>query len=352
MPIFYGLIKIHKDCKIRPITSTVDSPGYALSRILCDLINGIFEVEPYHIRDALEFKEKMDNIVLDDDDILISMDVISMFTTIPTELVIEIVMGRREIFVEKFNVEPAVLHGILDFVLNKCNYFVFDGKIFRQRSGLPMGGCVSPLMARLVMDQVVTYMTSNMSTLPKFIGIFVDDSIFVLNKNTDHGTLKVLNSYRPNTIRFTMERENENLSINFLNLSLTRNNGKIITNWFSKPYASKRLLNYFSSHKRSTIIATGENFIKTVLFMSDSSFYEENKHIIINRLRVNNFPEDLIAWLMNQHYTLLRPRNKNRITFFNFYNPTLPRRINITKNDKNMLVFLTALQIEERSRRS
>lgn len=339
-PIFYGLIKVHKDNKIRSITSTVNSPGFALSGSMCDMINKIFKIEGHHIRDVLEFKNDIDKVVLDDDDILVSMDVVSMYTTIPTALVMDIIMSGRNSFQLRFGISHELLHKIMTFILNECNYFLFNGELFKQKEGLPMGGYISPLAARLVMDRVIKHLIDNILSVPKYFGLFVDDSIFAINKNYDLHFLETLNSFMPGIIKFTMEKESNSNSINFLNLTLIRSGNSIITNWYAKPFASKRILNYFSSHKRSTIIATAENFIKTILFMSDGRFFESNKRLIVNRLEINNFPDDLITWLINQHYTLLRPRNKNKETFFNFYNPTLPKRVSEISTDTKYVSFL------------
>ena len=49
-------------------------------------------------------------------------------------------------------------------------------------------------------------------------------------------------------IQFIRETENENQSISFLDIFLTRKNNQIITDWYQKPTFSGRLLNYESNH--------------------------------------------------------------------------------------------------------
>lgn len=74
------------------------------------------------------------------------------------------------------------------------------------------------------------------------------------------------------------------------------------TNWYRKPIASGRLLNYYSSHKRTTIIKTAVGFIKTVLKISNPKYFGVNKPKVIDTLRVNSFPETTIVALMNALY--------------------------------------------------
>lgn len=71
---------------------------------------------------------------------------------------------------------------------------------------------------------------------------------------------------------------------------------------------SGRLLNFYSSHKRTTITETAKAFIQTVLTLSDPEFFSENKPKVEKTLRDNAFPETKILTLMNDEYTFM-PRN-------------------------------------------
>lgn len=315
---FYCLLKVHKNYNVRPITSTIGSPGYNLSQTLNILMGEIFPRNEIHIKDSFSFKKEIDAITLKENDIMVSMDVVSMYTSIPVELVISTVMKRSSIFYGKYGLKSKDLASILNFLLRKCSVFVFDNNIYRQNSGLPMGGGLSAICARIIMDEILEYFLTNAPFKPTFIRVFVDDSIFILNRSFAHWALDILNDFLPNKIKFTMENE-ENNSINFLNLTLHRTQNGVTTDWYMKSYASNRLLNYYSSHKSSIIIGTAKHFIKTVLILSDPSLFEQNKARIINRLRLNNFPEDLISILMSSEYTYFKPFSKRSGGQHNFY---------------------------------
>lgn len=117
---------------------------------------------------------------------------------------------------------------------------------------------------------------------------------------------------------FTKENETD-CKINFLNLTLIREGNTVITRWFKKSFASGRLLNYMSSHKRTTILGTAIHFIKTVLILSDGRFYNENRGLVVETLRENNFPETLIMKLIQEYYTYMRPIYKGEEETFYFY---------------------------------
>lgn len=106
--------------------------------------------------------------------------------------------------------------------------------------------------------------------------------------------------------------------INFLNVTIFRENQGLYTNWFRKRFSSGRLLNFFSSHKRTTVLATATHFIQTVLLLSDPRFFTINRPLVIETLRLNCFPETLIMELVHQNYTYMRPVRKAN-TNFSFY---------------------------------
>jgi len=61
-----------------------------------------------------------------------------------------------------------------------------------------------------------------------------------------NSVLTTFNSYHPR-LKFTHEVENNNM-LNFLNTSVIRDNGNIITNWFRKPTFSGRYINFYFNH--------------------------------------------------------------------------------------------------------
>lgn len=324
LPKFYGLPKIHKEtfC-LRPITAMNMSPGYFTGKVFNHMINMVFPQTGHHIKDSYDAKGQIDEIVLNDDEVLVSYDVVSMYTNIPRELAKDILMSGADRFYRAFGIGRRILEGIIDFLLYKCTIFTALGKTYKQLNGLPMGGSISTNLARLVMDAIINR-TLQLTNEISFVKVFVDDTIAVIKSGSHDNVKGILNSIFPG-ITFTCELEKNN-SINFLNLTLNRKfrDGKwvIVTNWFRKLYASGRLLPYYSSHKRTTVIETAIAFIKTVITLSDGEFFESNRARVVETLRLNSFPETLIITLMNDHYTYMRARQvklRDPETIFSVY---------------------------------
>lgn len=308
LPKFYGLPKIHKkDTPLRPITSTIGSPGYLLAKIFDKMLKQIFPRSDYHIKDSFEFAEYIQNVTIKETDILVSFDVVSMFSSIPFELVKDIILNQSDDFLNCFSIERSFLEEMLEFLLRDCMVFSALDKTYKQVDGLPMGSCISPTIARLAMDRVINSLMVKIPSIT-FIKVFVDDTVAAINKQLVDEALQTLNNFRLGKIKFTIEHENtESKTINFLNVTLRRSQNKIVTNWFRKSFASGRLLNFYSSHKRTTVMQTAIHFIETVLLLSDPRYFNDNKRIVIKTLRDNSFPETTIMTLMNSIYTYMRP---------------------------------------------
>lgn len=305
---FYGLPKVHKEnfC-LRPIMALNGAPGYASGKIFDIMLNWIFPRTHFHIKDSYDMKDFLDTVIIREEDVLVSFDVVSMFTSIPRNLVKEIVLAKSDEFFANFGMSRNVLVRFLEFLLEESPVFTALDGIFEQKEGLPMGSCISPTLARIVMDRIIKHLLDKVPEI-SFIRVFVDDTITAVNNECVEKALDALNDFNPG-IKFTCEVENEYKMINFLNLTLIRDGNFISTNWFRKVFASGRLLNFLSSHKRTTIVETARNFIRTVIALSDGSFFESNKKVVIETLRDNNFPETLIISLMNECYTLMKLRS-------------------------------------------
>lgn len=136
-------------------------------------------------------KNFIDSTTIDDDHILISFDVVSMYTNIPRDMVIDIIMEKSSEFHSKFGIGKAILLSILKFLLHDTTVFTTRDNIYMQNNGLPMGGCISTTLARLVMDRVANNLMIKEPNI-SFLRIFVDDTISAMKREFIPNALKIL----------------------------------------------------------------------------------------------------------------------------------------------------------------
>lgn len=301
----YGLLKIHKDnLPARPITASYTSPGFKLSKFITQILSNVFHEQGYHVLRSSDIIDKLNILKIKPDEAFVSFDVVSMFTNIPIELMLQILSEKANIFKHNHNIDFSLLKEILRFLLKECAVFSWNGRTFKQVDSLAMGSPLSPILAKILMNNILAKIIPNLVT-PKFIALYVDDSLWLLKKNEINKVLSGLNNYH-HRIKFTHEIETNN-SISFLDITIIRLGDEIVTNWYKKPFASSRLLNFYSLHESSCIIQTAIAYVEMIKKLSHPMYFLENKDMVENILRLNSFPETIIMNIMHKHYTLMHP---------------------------------------------
>lgn len=164
---FYGLPKIHKsDVPLRPITSAINSPGKKLATLMVEILTPIFANEDIHIQNSAICKNKLQDIELDPEEILVSFDVTSMYTNISTELAIKIIEKKKLTIETRTKIPFELLRQILNFLLKKCAIFTYKNTTYTQKNGLPMGSPKSPLIANILMTDLIETQRPKFSRAP------------------------------------------------------------------------------------------------------------------------------------------------------------------------------------------
>jgi hypothetical protein len=82
----HGLPKIHKEgIPLQLSVSTIGAPTYRLAQHLAGLLGAHIGDSPHHVRNSMEFIDMIHTLQAGPRDILVSFDVISLFTMVPTE---------------------------------------------------------------------------------------------------------------------------------------------------------------------------------------------------------------------------------------------------------------------------
>ena len=231
---------------------------------------------------------------------LISFDVENCFTNISTELAIRIVERDFDEFVKNnTNIPKTQFINLLKFCLVDCNYFAYEDKFIAMKSGLFMGSSLAPILVERVLDTIIDETLQKLDFTPAVWCSYVDDHITAIPENKIQHVLDALHEFDP-SIKFTYEVE-QNARLDYLDLSVwRRENGKLITNWYHKPIASNRLLNFYSNHPKRMKFNVAKSFIRKIFRVSHKEFWSENLQRIRDVLFKNNYPENVITKLIGQ----------------------------------------------------
>ena len=167
-PQLYGLPKVHKqDVPLRSIVSLVSSPTY---RFLANLLAPVVGQSCSHVRNSKDFAEFISQQALREDEIMVSFDVVSLFTCVPTDLAVQIARGR----LEKDPTVPERTELLVDDTVNlltlclNATFLEIRGKVYQQVHGTAMGSPVSVVIANLVMEDVEQRALATFHSPPRF----------------------------------------------------------------------------------------------------------------------------------------------------------------------------------------
>nr|VZI24053.1 unnamed protein product [Spirometra erinaceieuropaei] len=138
---------------------------------------------------------------------MISFDVVSLFTSIPTDLAISTI---NELLQEKYDETDQRLkrtHVIELLELCLRTFFTFNNRVYEKKKGTPMGSPLSGLIAEAVLQRLERLVFRSYS--PKFWARYVDDTFVVIKRNDVQDFKVLLHSIFPD-IHFTMEEEYNN----------------------------------------------------------------------------------------------------------------------------------------------
>nr|VZI04186.1 unnamed protein product [Spirometra erinaceieuropaei] len=252
---FYGLPKIHKpNVPLRPIVALKGTPTYGLAKWLTKHLKKLTEGSEHTAVSPLHFLERLRGVKIAPKEIMVSFDVVSLFTSIPKELATRVISDllERRYDEEERPLKRKHIMELLDYCLS--TYFTFNGQVYEQIQGTPMGSPISGYLAEAVLQELETRVFQ--SYMPKFWMRYVDDTFVILPRDMKETFRSKLNSIFPQ-IQFTMEEEKDG-EIPFLDVQVSRQeDGVLQTGVFRKATVMAKILHYSSnhplSHKRSCV---------------------------------------------------------------------------------------------------
>lgn len=251
-PRLYGLIKIHKEnFPVRPIVSFSGAATLSLSRYLSDILSPLLGQTLFTVRNSAEFVECLKETEWRPGDVMISCDVVSLFTKIPVQRALQI--AKEKItndpnFSNRTSLSIVNFMSLLELCLNSSD-FSFRNTFYRQTFGCPMGSPISMAMANLVMEDLESRIFCNSNDVHLWRR-FVDDTFVILPENYVSSFFSHINSLEE-SITFTMEKECD-ACLSFLDVRVRREaDFTLSTQVFRKPTSTNRYLQFDSHHPLS-----------------------------------------------------------------------------------------------------
>ena len=187
IPLLYALPKIHKpEVPLRPIVSFVSSPTYYLSKHLVHILSPLVGNTQHSVRNSSDFATFISSQTLEEDEVLVSFDVVSLFTKVPVQLATQV--ARQRLLSDttlpgRTSLTTDDIVTLLEFCLN-ATFFAFRNCFYQQVHGTAMGSPVSVVVADLVMEDIESRALASYPSPPRFWKRYVDDTCCALR--SDH----------------------------------------------------------------------------------------------------------------------------------------------------------------------
>ncbi|KAJ1123641.1 hypothetical protein NDU88_002109 [Pleurodeles waltl] len=155
IPYFYILPKVHKE-KIpppgRPIVSGIGSALEPLSKFVDFFLQQLVKRIPTFLKDTTHVLLLLESIAFDKSkELLITLDVESVYTNIPQEATLEVISNLLELHMDESQTPPGFILDLAHLALTR-NYFKFEDSFFLQTQGTSMGSTFAPSLACLYVD--------------------------------------------------------------------------------------------------------------------------------------------------------------------------------------------------------
>ena len=360
---FYAQYKTHKKHNegdtppIRPIVSASGSSTENIALFVEKHIKDEAKSHDTFIQDTPDFLRNIEQLnyenKVEDDDILVVIDVVGLYTNIPTEEGVKSVKKRLE---KRTNpkVPSVFIVKLLELVL-KHSIFEFNSELWLQLIGTAMGASPAPSYANMFMAESIDdkikilaqKLSENGSNPIKLMKRFLDD-IFILYKGSVRNLhrffqeVNKINKHIKFTMNHTTPRNSEPNqceceiieSIPFLDTLCKIENGKIKTTLYRKPSDKVQYLLTDSCHPIQQVTNIPFSLCLRINRICSDISDRDKEYMNLKEMPMSrNYPEGILdaaiakARVIPRHQALKyvpRQDTQKRPVFVISYDPRLP----------------------------
>jgi len=198
---------------------------------------------------------------------------------------------------------------ILEIIMKK-NYFQYNGRFLQLDKGIAMGSPISSTMAEVYLQFIEeTYVKQWLESKEiVYYKRYVDDILIIYNQNktNEQTILEEINKIDQN-LQFKMSTEENNI-INYLDITIHRNNNNIDISIYRKPTGTNTTIQFSLNHPYKHKIAAFKYHIHRMLTLPITEGSKQEKwKIIITMAKNNGYPVGIINGggesLITEHMT-------------------------------------------------
>ncbi|CAJ0917029.1 unnamed protein product [Ranitomeya imitator] len=315
---FYLIPKVHKnalDPPGRPIVAGIGGLCEIVADVVDYFLKPIVSTLPSFIRDTTQALQRIDQLQLEENQMLVTADIESLYTSIRHDDG----LAATAWFLQTSNIESRLadlILTLLEFVL-RHNVFIFDNNIYLQLQGTAMGASCAPSYANLFLgawerDIFLGDGIVEMGQVQSWMR-YIDDVMFVWEGNQE-GLETLMRKLNNNNINVKLTFKSGR-SLEFLDIWVeTASDGSVHTDVFRKPTSTNSYLHAKSSHPENTIrgIPIGQ-FLRVRRICSNDILFEKQCEELTTRFEDRGYSRRMIR----RGYRRAKTTTRNELLYNN-----------------------------------
>ena len=247
---YYSHGKTHKEnMPIRPVVNNTCAPSHKIAKFLNKKLKNM-EILPntYNIKNSLEIAQDITKLRPNKHMKLITLDIKDLYTNLPTPGIIN--ATKFWLHSKSHNIEEHKQIITLLKTIMEQNYFQRNDNFYKPHKGVAMGSPLSGTSAEMYLRNIeYRYIKQWLDSKEiHYYKRYVDDIIILINtqKIQEEQLITNINSINMN-LSFNMTKEESN-KINFLEITIIRNNSNLQINIHRKETSTDTVIHYHSNH--------------------------------------------------------------------------------------------------------
>ena len=311
-PRLYGTIKAHKPSKnypARTIVSTVGTPAYKTSKYLVHIrqptLNNNNDIT---IKNSAAFVEEAKKWKITQIEIQISFDVVAMYPSVPIKKAIIVIMDMLKDDIENLKTRTPLNLKHIKALMELClenSYFLWNNQIRMLEDSGPIGLSLMVVVAEGFL-QSIEKRALTIARLPQNSSCPITHKRYVDDSHDRFGTrrksekfLNIINSIEPK-IQFTAEYEDENKTLNFLDITImNEGSGKYEFKIHRKDAITNVQVKPTSCHDSKVIYGIFKGFIHRAKAICSEQYLDEELEFLVGVFVENGYEENILRKILS-----------------------------------------------------
>ena len=299
-PRMYGSVKAHKPDKgypMRVIVSTIGTPVYGLSKYLVNIAQPTLDKNETRLKNSETFVAKAKTWDISPTEVQVSFDVVNLYPSVPinkaTTVIVDILNSDPELS-ERTKLTINEIKTLIELCLSKC-YFLWNGKMYELENSGPIGLSLMVVISEaflqhLEKNAIHEALHCNPPVELKSFYRYVDDSHSRFTDFENADMFKMILNSQDESIQYTIEKENEHKSLNFLEVSILNNQlGKYEFDIYRKNAITNIQIKPTSSHDPKVLDGIFKGFVHRALTLCSEKFIEPELTFLVEVFTENGY---------------------------------------------------------------